>query len=270
MWILPLAGLAGLVGVALAGVLSQSLILDLLAWWPAWLLVILLTLLSGRRRLGKLRLSGLVSLVALGALGAFLAGHLQGWALMPSASLRLVGPVADTETAALSARLDGVLVVHGGDGFLYQVSPVRRGGEIGVAEATEEMAEETISVLLTPPPDPGFYRFAGWELALSPQPAWRLSFAGEVEADLTALRIEELELEGQGSVVLGPALVEGRVTVSGDYQVDVPAGAPVQVEGRARVPASWEQLPDGARSQTDGEGWLIIVAEGGSLTVTGG
>lgn len=270
IWILPVAGIVALVGVSLGGVLSQSLIPDLLAWWPVWLLLTLLTLLARRRRLGRLRLSGLASLIALGALGAFLAGHLQGWALMPSAAIRLVGPVADVESASLSTHLDGVLLVHGGDGFLYQVSPIRRGGEIGVAEATEEIGEETMSVALDAPPDPGFYRFAGWEVALSPQPVWRLALDGEVQADLAALRIEELALGGEGSVSLGPALVEGLVTITGAYRVDVPAGAAVRVEGLARVPASWEQLPDGSRSPAEGEGWLIIVAEGASVTVTEG
>ena len=86
-----------------------------------------------------MRLSGLVPLLALAALGVFLAGHLLGWDVMPSSAPPLVGPASDSvTTAAMSARIDGRLDVGlGQTGFLYSAEPIRTGGDIGLPEAVE-------------------------------------------------------------------------------------------------------------------------------------
>lgn len=267
---LPLGALSGLLGVVAADILSRSLLLDLIAWWPAWLALILLTLAVRGRRLGRIRVSGLVPLVVLAVLAALVAGHVQGWALMPSATPRLVGPVPETEGAALEARLDGLLVVEAGGHHLYRVDPVRLGGRVGIPGAREQVGDEVTVVRLEAADDPGLYRFAGWEIRLSPETVWGLVLVGEVDADLSGLQVSDLVVGGEGRVVLGPAPDEAFVSVSGVFEVVVPAGQPTLVIGDAQVPGSWQGLDDGFRSPAEGEGWVITVEDAAVVRVIEG
>jgi hypothetical protein len=266
-----LAFLLILIAISL-GLLSRSVLIDLLAWWPVWLGLLGLALLSRARRWGRVRLSALVAILSVLALAAFLTGHVRGWPMMPSASIGLNGPQAGSVvTGALSARIDGPLEVGSGQsGFLYAVEPVRQGGDIGPPVATEQLQGPNISVALEPSPDPGLYTFAGWALELDEAPTWSLYLAGEVEADLTRLRLSSLQVDGDGSVSLGPATATTVVTVSGAYDLALPAGTPARVIGDATVPADWTATDDGYRSPTAGEGWVISVGEGSSLAVTEG
>ena len=98
-----------------------------------------------QKQLGKMRVSGLIPLLAFAALIAFTAGHAYGWMVMPSAAQELNGPLADSATvAALSAGVDGDLRVGEGASLLYEVGPVRRGGDIGIPEAVEQVRESAI------------------------------------------------------------------------------------------------------------------------------
>ncbi|MGB7861554.1 MAG: hypothetical protein WBM90_13745 [Acidimicrobiia bacterium] len=268
IWLLPLALLVLILVATFTGFLSRSLVLDLVAWWPVWVLLALLAFVARGRRVGRIKASGLVPLATTIVLGLFLVGHLQGWDVMPSSAQKLVGPVVRSDAkAALSARVDGVVQVGAGAGFLYEVDPLRRGGEVGVPEATEQTQESTVSVLLEAPSDPGFYAFAGWNIKLSSLPQWNLTIQGDIEADLSGLNITGLQVSGEGTVTLGS--VSGTVpgSTSGDFIVIVPAGVPVRVVGTAQVPDTWEQLSDGARSPASGDGWVLSVANGSTLTV---
>jgi hypothetical protein len=60
------------------------------------------------------------------------------------------------------------------------------------------------------------------------------------------------------------------VTVSGAFELTVPAGTPVRVVGDAVVPSGWTLTDDGYVSPTSGEGWVISAGEGSSLTVREG
>jgi hypothetical protein len=122
-------------------------------------------------------------------------------------------------------------------------------------------------VTLSPPADPGFQAFAGWNLRLSPEPLWNLSLGGEVTADLSGLGLSGVELGGEGSVDLGPVPRATPVAVSGLFAIRVPSAAPVRVVGEAIVPEAWEQLADGWQSPFDGEGWVITVASGSRVVV---
>jgi hypothetical protein len=136
--------------------------------------------------------------------------------------------------------------------------------------ATEQLQGPNISVALEPSPDPGLYTFAGWSLDLDEAPTWSLSLSGELEADLTRLRLASLQVDGAGSVALGAAAANTVVTVSGAFELTVPAGTPVRVVGDAVVPSGWTLTDDGYVSPTSGEGWVISAGEGSSLTVREG
>ncbi|MEE8406029.1 MAG: hypothetical protein V3S32_02640 [Acidimicrobiia bacterium] len=268
LWLLPMGVLTGMLAVTAMGILSQSLVLDLAAWWPVWLIVIVVALLARRWRVGRVRVAGLVPLLATAVLLALLAGHLQGWPAMPSSSSRLIGPAEGSPTASLTAQIVGVVRIASGGEFLYQVEPVRLGGEIGIPEAIEQVGESSISVILQPPSDPGFYAFVGWNIVLSPSPMWTLALQGEIDADLSALQVTELQLGGDGVVRLGLVSQLTPATISGEFQLIVPDGVAVRVVGTAVVPETWQQLSDGWKGPTPGDGWVISVPSGSSLSVT--
>jgi hypothetical protein len=269
-WLLPLlAVVAILVGVA-TDLLSRSIAIDFVAWWPVWVLLVIATFLARGRRWKKIRLSGVVPILWVVALGVFTVGHVLGWEAMPSAANRLIGPSADAgTTVAMSARIDGVLeVVSGESGFLYAVEPVRRGGDVGTAEAVEQVQGTNLSVQLAPVADPGLYTFAGWSLDLHESPVWNLALGGEIDADLSRLRMSGLQVSGEGEVTLGMATESVVVNVSGQFHISVPSGAPVRVVGAATVPDNWLVDEQGSESPTPGDGWVISLGGDSSLTVT--
>lgn len=268
IWLLPIITLTLVLGIAVAGGLSRSIAADLLAWWPIWLGTGIAAYLLRERRAGRFRVAGLVPLATLLFVGLFVWGHLAGWAVMPSASQRLVGPeVGAYASAAMTADVDGIVEVHGGSEFLYRVEPVKRGGGLGIPGAAEQVVETSISVALQPPADPGIYTYAGWDISLAESPRWALTLDGAVDADLSLLTIDELTLGGTGTVILGAADSETLVTVDGSYRVVVPDGVPARVNGLATVPASWSLDSAGAIAPTAGAGWVIVVGPEASVSV---
>ena len=271
MWLLPISICAGLVFVTAAGWLSQSIILDFFAWWPLWVLLIALVFATKGRTLWNVRLSAVLPLVVTGGLVAFTAGHILGWTAMPSSSLRLVGPVAGSQpNAALSARTDGVITLTRGSEFLYELDPIRRGGEIGIPTATEQVQGSSISSLLEAPLDPGFYAFAGWDIALSEMPTWNVTLEGAIDADFGGLDMSGFQVFGSGNLTLGQVSSIVPATVAGTFELVIPPGVAARIVGQAFVPQSWDQLSDGARSPTTGDGWVISVPVGSIVTVTEG
>jgi hypothetical protein len=281
IWLLPAATLVVGLGAAALGILSRSLALDFVAWWPVWLVVVVLAVIARGRRIGKVRVSGLVPLVAFVALVALVVGHLQGWPIMPSATARLVGPPAEgASQAVLEAHIDGVIRLSSGSSFLYEVEPIRRGGEIGLPEGVEQqqpgsgpedLQPSLIVVSLELQPDPGLYGFAGWDIRLSEAPEWVISLTGRIEADLTGLLVDSFNAWGDGVIVLGAPVTEGpQILLMGEFRLVAPRGVPVRIEGEAEVPQGWERFGDGWRSPTAGVGWNVIVSEASSVTVVEG
>lgn len=269
-WLLPLLALVLILAAVYLGYLSRSIAHDFIAWWPVWLVMVALLLVARGRRWGRLRVSAVVAILWVLMVGLFVAGHVIGWRAMPSASTDLNGPQAGSvSTAALSARIDGRLEVGSGEsGFLYAVDPLRRGGEIGPPVATEQLQGANIAVALGPSPDPGLYTYSGWSLDLDESPAWSLSLGGDIEANLSRLRLASLQLDGEGRVVLGEATENVVVTVSGDFGIVVPGGVPARVVGQAVVPSGWAADDEGYAGPVPGEGWVISAAEGASVIVT--
>ena len=209
-----------------------------------------------------------IPLVALFFVVLFTWGHLAGWALMPSAAQRLVGPeVGGVTEASLQAEIDGILEVSGGSEYLYGVEPVKRGGGFGIPGASEQFADSSVSIVLTAPSDPGLYTFAGWDIALADGPRWRLTLDGAVDADLSSLSVTELSLGGAGTIRLGPTNGEAPVEVTGSYRLEVPDDVPARVIGAASVPATWVTDASGAVSPAGDGGWVITVASDATLNV---
>lgn len=268
IWLLPVAVLAILAGLVVTGMLSRSLVLDFVAWWPVWLLIVLLAVLVRRRRLRRLRLSGLVAVFATLLIALLISAHLLAWPALPSSDLMLVGPAPQgVETAALSARVEGQVRLQAGSDFLYRVEPLRWGGEVGIPDAEEQVAASAVVVELISDPDPGFYGFSGWDIFLSSVPVWSLTLDGDVEADLSGLSVSGVQAEGQGRLSMGAAPGPTPVSVVGEFTIEVSRGVPVRIVGQATVPPDWETLTDGTRSPTPGEGWVISAGPDAALTV---
>jgi hypothetical protein len=268
IWLLPVLAVLTLAGLVLAEVLSPSLALDFIALWPVWVLVALIALLVRGRRLGRVRLSGLVPVLATLLVGVLLIAHLLGWPAMPSSAPALVGPSLNgVETAALSARIDGEIRLREGAEHLYLVQPLRQGGEIGVPDAREQAAESAVVIELVPDPDPGLYAFSGWDVILSAVPTWSLTLDGEVDADLAGLRISGVQAEGRGRLILGPVPGPTPVSVVGDFIIELPREVPIRIVGQASVPSDWEMLRDGSRSPAPGNGWVVSMTPETTLTV---
>lgn len=271
MWLLPIGTLTLVLGVAATGNLSRSIVADLIAWWPVWVGLVLAAVLLRERKVGHLRVSGLIPLAAFLFVGLFLWGHLARWPIMPSAAQRLVGPeVGGVETASLEADIDGEVHVAGGADYLYRVEPVMRGGGIGIPTAGERVVDSSMSVVLEAPTDPGLYSYAGWDLAIADTPRWSLSLRGAIDADLSSSTIDSLQVDGDGVVRLGGVSEETPISVSGSFQVVIPPGTAARVIGLASVPASWTLDDRGATSPAVGTGWVITVEPGASLSISEG
>lgn len=263
-WMLVVAVLvAGAAGV-LGGILSSSLVVDLAALWPLPALAILVGALVAWR--GRSRRSGAV--LPLAILSAFvLAGaiHLGGWDQLPSATARLSGPPpADLSAPTeLIAQISGDLVVRAHpDGVAYRVDPILRGGSAGVPRATETSVDGAMSVTLEAAEEtPSWYTFAGWRVGLHPDVTWRLVLNGTIDADLTAVVLSSAAIAGSGTLRLGQPPGDVSVIIAGDFDVTVPPGVAVIVDGEAHVPASWEASGGGAVSPVDPEdgAWRISV-----------
>ena len=270
-WLLPILSMTLLLGLAVYGRFSRSIVADLVAWWPVWAAIAALAIFLRNTSLGPIRVAGLVPLLGLAAVGLFAWGHVAGWSLMPSASQRLVGPETGEYTeASLRAELDGSLVVSAGSQFLYQVEPIRRGGAVGIPGAVEQVDGASISVVLEPEADPGVYTYSGWELLLSPLPEWDLLIDGSLDADLRALTITGLGLGGSGVVRLGAPTGEVPVEVHGSVRIVIPSDAPARVIGQASVPATWTLSANGADAPAGGAGWVFTVDSGATLVVAEG
>lgn len=267
-WILVgavvLATTFGVVG----GILSRSLVVDLVAMWPLGALAAVAGMVGwwrGRRR--NARSGAVLPLALFTAVVLAMAVHLGGWESLPSGTARLEGPPAEelSDPTRLTAHISGDLVVNAGAGATgYEVKPIFRGGDVGVPEALETSVDGDLTITLDADPTvPSWYRFSGWELALSPGVGWRLVLNGVIDADLSALRVDALAIAGQGTVALPePAGEVTAMVISGEFTVTVPADAAVEVQGEAQIPDGWDSSESGSTSPEFGQSptaWRIRV-----------
>lgn len=267
LWAIPLGVLFGLALAAGARVISEAVFLDLIAWWPVWFVLGAVAFRVRGRRLGMIRVSGLIPLLGTVASVLFLVAHVQGWAMMPSASSRLVGPEPAFSRAAMVANVDGWLRIDGDAEYLYEAFPIRWGGSVPLPVAVEQTVEDSITVDLRSDDDSMFQSFRGWDLSLAPGPLWHLDLAGTLQADLSPLEMTGVVLAGDGWVVFGRPLRATDISVAGEFNLTFPTGAPVRVIGQASVPAGWTQTPEGWSTPIEGPGWVVTVTPGSTVAV---
>jgi hypothetical protein len=269
-WILPAITALVVVVLVITGFLSRAIAFDFASWWPVWGVLAAIGIWSRGRKLGSLRLGGLVAIASVAVGVVFVFAHLQGWPLMPSSAGLLTGsPDSAFVSAGLSARVTGgELIVGGGStGVLYTAEPLRRGGDISAPFAVERSQDGDVSVVLTGSEEPGLFLWAGWSVELSALPSWTLTLEGQMDADLTALTVDNLQLTGNGEVHLGAVTRSTPVTVSGDFVVHFPEDVPVRVVGPAEIPTDWTRTDTGASSPTEGQGWVVSIADGAVVEI---
>ncbi len=258
---------------AIGGVLSPSIVLDIISFWPGLVGAFLVAAaLWPVQRRGRRRLGAVLPLLMISWLASGSALHLAGWNQLPSAAADLVGPDAGlVTTASLRIATRGTLALGGhGAGPLYRVEMVRRGGEAGPPEALERVDDGVAVLDVRPQAEVGWFRFAGWEASVAENPTWQLEAEADVvELDLATLRLAGLRVEGAGRVDL-PRVGADPVPVrlQGSILLTVPDGTAAEVTGQATVPTTWERLENGARAPVDGPGYVIEVIGGATVEIT--
>ncbi len=271
IWLLPILGMVALLGMAVAGSLSRALLADLVAWWPAWFVLILAAVLLRHARLGPIRVAGLVPLVATVAVALFALGHTAGWALMPSAVQGVDGPpLGEVVESRLTVAVDGEIRIVPTTDELYWVDPIVKGGKVGVPVVTESTAGQEATVQVAEDPASGVFQYAGWTIGLNSTSVWSFELNAAVDADLSGFAVKEAEFGGSGRVVLGVPDGPSTIAVNGVFTVVVPESVPARVIGAASVPAAWRLVEEGAVAPVEGEGWRIVSQGDSVLTVVNG
>lgn len=273
-WML-VAAVAVATGVGIfGGILSKSLVVDLVAMWPLLAVIVVAGTIGWvRRRKKELRAGAILPLAIFSAVVLAVAVHLGGWSQLPSAAARLTGsPAADlSDPTLLTVHIVGELEVGPvTDGSGYRVDPMLRGGLVGVPEAVETSVDDAVAIRVMAADAPSWYMFSGWKLGLSPEVNWRLVLNGKIDADLSSIQIKSGAMAGSGIVTLGPPPPGGgSLVVAGEFRLTVPTDTPVRVSGAAEVPDDWVVSDTGATapsSDDGGDGWVIEVR--GDTTVT--
>jgi hypothetical protein len=263
------AMLATAAAVAIStSVLSPGLLLDAISLWPGLVPALIALLVVAFRKAWRRRAGAVPPLLIITWLLLASAAHLSAWVALPSSSGELIGPTAGTELATASISPAGRLVVEPStDDALYQVRFLRLGGPVGVPAATEVTGGTGLNISVSDRGATRWFRYAGWRLLLRPETVWNLNLGGDVSGDLSALTLGSLTLNGSGTVTLSAVTQSTPLAVLGSYVITLPAGAFASVSGEAQVPESWIETEDGFASGSEGEGWIISVAEEGSLRV---
>ena len=100
-WILPATMAVVVVGLVVMGFLSRAIALDFASWWPLWVALVAIAISARGKKVGSLRLGGLVAVASVGAAVVFVFAHLQGWPLMPSSAGLLTGSSDSAFTSAV-------------------------------------------------------------------------------------------------------------------------------------------------------------------------
>lgn len=244
-----------LVVLTLTEVLMRAAVLDVLSFWPAWVLALLMSLaLWPLRRRGVTRIGAVLPLLLFSWVAGALSLHLQRWELLPSASADLVGPpAAGVRVAALTLEVAGNLQVTADARSLYEVDVDRRGGDVAPPEALERLAGEDATIELREGETAGWFGSSGWDLDLSRTPDWELVLsAAEVDIDLRGVGVRSISVRGDGLMRLGAPAADVEVTVDGDVDIELPPGVAAEVEGAAQVPEGWIATETGVRFEADG------------------
>jgi hypothetical protein len=253
----------------LTGLLSPTVVLDLAALWPIMVGLVALAVIAGL--LGRRRGRALGPLVALALVAWVLISvglHLTGWSALPSSAGDVVAEGSGDGPTRINLVTRGTVQVGPDSDPLYEVVPVRRGGPTTAPTVLEQVVGDRSTVRVLEYPSPGWFRFAGWDVDLSPDPLWTIVVTSpDFDLDLRQLEVAGVTVEGDGTMLLPAANRRTVVEVSGEVRVEIPAGSPAQVIGAAETPIGWEITDRGAQAPVEGAGWEIIVGDGAIVRV---
>ena len=255
-----------------AGWLMRAVILDVASLWPAPLLATAVVVVRDRlatRRNRVVRTGSRVSvpLLLFTWVSVGLALHVAGWEHLPSSAAALQGPAVPDLLVAGELDIDsgGEVVLGGESEHLYEVTPMRSGGSVAPAGASELIGAREAAISLTETSEAGWFGSRGWRVSVSAFPWWGLTVrAARLEADLTAVQLQSLRVQADGRIRLGFPSGEVPVRLDGGVVLEIPSGASVEVEGPAEVGPGWEVTATGMRYVGTGNSRFLVVVEPGS------
>lgn len=270
-WVIFTLTAAVFIVAVLLGAVMRAIVLDVVSFWPAWVLAAVVALgLWPLHRKGVARVGAIAPLLLFSWLTGAVGLHYSGWDQLPSAAGDLSGAeVAGAVTAELTIDVSGELVISPGTARLYEVDLIRAGGTTGPAEALERRTDENVVVRLLERPDSGWFESRGWRVAISRSPVWTLMLgADQLSVDLATVAVSSLDVVADGEIRLGSPVGTVPVTINGNVLLRVPQNVSVDVLGSATVPNHWETIENGARIVGEGTfSYVITVASGASLIV---
>jgi hypothetical protein len=174
----------------------------------------------------------------------------------------------DVGTAKLSAGpIDVLAVDFTGERTLAAVSMRRRGGGVAPAVATPLVGDGRAEIVLTERDDPGFFEFEGWQLSLGRVDSWELDLAAtRLTIDTSGLEQASIRASGAGSIALSPVDGESVLDVTGVFDISVPRGVGVVLDGEATTPNDWTRTDRGLASPGETQ-WTLVVIGDSRVTV---
>jgi hypothetical protein len=255
-----------------AGVLSKTLLLDVISFWPAFVVIALIfAALIPRLRKGAPRLSAVLPLLLLTYLGVTVALHVARWDELPSTAADVSGPLVEAVTdARIELDLPGELVVRpANQAELYRVLMLNRGGSTGAPTALEIVNDTDPSISVSPRGDSGWFQSVGWTVNLSLSVTWEVEANAElIDIDLASVSTGDLRAAGDGVVILGFVRPGSTIELDGRIDLVVREGDRIDVVGSADVPSDWTTTGVGRSTAGPADPYTIIVGDGAIVTIT--
>jgi len=255
-----------------AGVLSKTLLLDVISFWPAFVVIALVfAALIPRLRKGAPRLSAVIPLLLLTYLGVAVALHVARWDELPSTAADISGPLVEAVTdARIELDLPGELVVRpANQAELYHVFMLNRGGRTGAPTALEIVNDAVPSISVSPREDSGWFQSVGWTVNLSLSVTWEVEANADlIDMNLAAVSAGNVRVVGDGSVVLGFVRPGSTIELDGRIDLVVREGDRIDVVGSADVPSDWTTTGVGRSAAGPADPYTIIIVDGAIVTIT--
>ena len=269
LWLLATMAFAAVSVSVLGDVLSPSLLLDLAAFWP-FLAVAVLTAVLGAVRGGGFRVVAPLAVIAW--LATTMALHLSGASFLPSVVGRVTAGVGTEGIGAAEmviGPVDAVEIGFAETDQLVTVTPTREGGDVAPAVVTPFVGDGRAEIVVAERPDPGYFLFSGWIMDLAVVDAWNLDIqANDLVLDTTRAVQVDLTAAGDGTLRLAEVAGPSVAVLTGGFDVIVPRGVGVIVEGEAATPRDWSDTERGSRSPEPDVRWTITVVGGSQVTVS--
>ncbi len=253
------------------GLLSRTLFLDIISFWPALVFIVLvLAAIFPRLRKGAPRLSAVIPLLLLTYLGVTVALHAARWDRLPSTVADVYGAVAaDVTDARIELDLVGRLsIAPVNQEELYRILMTNGGGDTGAPTALEIVDEASAAISVGQRIDPGWFTSSGWNVELSRAATWEVDArADTVDIDLSAVTSAGVTVQGDGVVTLGLVRPGSTVELDGTIELRVRDGDHIDVIGQADVPEDWTTTGLGTTTPGDADPFTVVIAEGARITI---